>query len=351
MSDASSDRIWNYLDGSLSPEEQVRLEDWLKQAEQNCDEFAQVAQLHDRFRNFLGVEQDFRETPAVPDGRGQVEAVAGKRLSNFGRWSIAVLTLGALLGGILLLWPVSPGSGLQAAGPELQKLSSWSNRETSRSFRVQVLADQPEPAKGRRSREDAAGKKPEAANPRQSAPEAPPKPSLEGALLHTRGTTQFVLDRLVPGKGRFLTGSDGSTGWAMSPDGPTRVSADPQRFNRDVPGHEHRFPLNRLFGNLDELESAYRIQLFLAERSQDEQLPTSLLVATKRKGQRGPERIEVTFESMTGRILEMRFIAMPYGPRRVDLGLNLISEGDLGPEYFGYPAHQAADATVVKEEE
>ncbi|MFO0264666.1 MAG: hypothetical protein ACK53V_23810, partial [Planctomycetota bacterium] len=113
-SDASSDRIWNYLDGSLSPEEQVRLEDWLKQAEQNCDEFAQVAQLHDRFRNFLGVEQDFRETPAVPDGRGQVEAVAGKRLSKFGRWSIAVLTLGALLGGILLLWPVSPGSGLQA---------------------------------------------------------------------------------------------------------------------------------------------------------------------------------------------------------------------------------------------
>lgn len=350
MNDSRIEQIWKYLDGELSPEEQVALEDWLKQSPENCDEFARIALLQDRLRTILASGPENQDSDSKARQHQAVRGTVGKRHWELSGWSLALLVLLALFGGVLLLWPDSAGSGLQAAGLELQRLSAWSNQEVSRSFRIQVLVDAPEPPKGKRSRGEAGGNERGGMAFGQGGADAPPKPSLDGALLHTRGRNEFVLERLVSGKRPFFTGSDGVSGWAISPDGPTRLSTDPTRFNRDIPGHEHRLPLNRVFGNLNELESAYRIQLFLAQEGQTEQPPASLLVATKRKGKRGPERIEITFEASTGRIFEMRFIAMPYGPRRLDLDLKLIAEGNLGPEFFKHLAHQAADATEIQEE-
>ena len=154
------------------------------------------------------------------------------------------------------------------------------------------------------------------------------------------------------GVGVFLAGSDGLVGWSASPQGAVKVSQDLNRYKRDVPGHEHELPLNSLFSRLDRFESAYRIQIIPSGEPEDAGLSrkTSLLVATKKKGQRGPERIEVTYEPHSGRILGMRFMEMPYGPRRLDLELILEAEGRLAPDFFQYQSHQNQKFPVINED-
>lgn len=347
MNEPSQVRIWGYLDGRLAPAEQVKFEDWLRESSDNRKEFARAALLHDRLRCLLGDASAAAKGPSV-NGPSVLkfprpkQSGPGTALGRIGTWAAALAALVAMLWVGLSLWQGFGARELLASNSDLQRLNDWSRRLESRSFRIHVLADRPESEKERRAR----SREPSV------LPAPPAKPSLDRALLHARGDDQFVLEREVPGEGVFLTGSDGMTGWAVSPQGAVRTSKDPNRFNRDVPGHEHQLPLNSLFANLGRVESAYRIQLFPGAAAEDHSAPrpTSLLVAQKKRGQRGPERIEVTYESSSGRILGMRIIEMPYGPRRLDLELKLEEEGTLAPEFFRYESHHHRHQPIVTED-
>lgn len=347
MNQSSQDRIWGYLDGLLAPAEQVQFEDWLRESSNHREEFARVALLHDRLRCLLGDASAAAKGPSV-NGPSVWEAPRPERLdpqTALGRlwaWTAALTVLAATLLVGLSLWQGIGARELLASNSDLQRVNNWSRRLESRSFRIHVLADRPESDREQRAR----------ARDQSKLLAPPAKPPLDRALLHARGDDQFVLEREVPEEGVFLTGSDGMTGWAVSPQGAVRTSRDPNRFNRDVPGHEHQLPLNSLFANLDRVESAYRIQLFPGADAEDSsaQRPTSLLVAQKKRGQRGPERIEVTYESNSGRILGMRIIEMPYGPRRLDLELKLEAEGTLAPEFFQYESHHHRQLPIITED-
>jgi hypothetical protein len=178
----------------------------------------------------------------------------------------------------------------------------------------------------------------------------PPKPSLEDAKLYVRGTDEFVLMRFLQDGTPFVTGSDGQVGWAIAPNGPVRVSQDKQRFNRDLPGHEHSIPLSNLSQGLTQIQKAYHVQIIPSSPGDTGDEQDAVLVATKKRGERGPSRIEIQYASNSGRIAQMRFIEMPYGPERLTVRLTLIDELTLPESFFHHSHHHSSDHQVVSDD-
>jgi hypothetical protein len=53
------------------------------------------------------------------------------------------------------------------------------------------------------------------------------------------------------------------------------------------------------------------------------------------------------YQVQTGRIVQIRFIEMPYGPERLTVRLTLIDEDNLPMDFFRYSYHQTADRPKV----
>jgi hypothetical protein len=176
----------------------------------------------------------------------------------------------------------------------------------------------------------------------------PPKPTLEGAKLYVRGNDQFVLMRFREDRMPFVTGSDGQIGWAIPPHGPIRISKHPETFNRDLPGHEHSIPLVNISQGLAQIQKAYAIQVLPATEVDGESPSESILIASKKRGERGPKRIEIQYDSQTGRISQMRFVEMPYGPERLTVRLTLMDEPNLPSDFFHHSHHHSSDQEIIQ---
>jgi hypothetical protein len=264
------------------------------------------------------------------------------------------------------------------ASTELRRLIAAQETQLIRTYRIAV-EDLPSVRRRRRV----------------GSTERPPKPPLDGAVLHVRPGNQFVLIRTLPSGEKFVTGSNGRTSWAVRPDGPVRFSTDLTRFNHDLPGHEHGFPLLEIKRGLSQLSQAYDVQLLPIEPAEDRQEtppgvttnsaesnsaesasqelgshelatdgstrneladpastsnpPTRLLVAVKKPGHRGPQRVEITYAVPTGQIRQLRFIEMPYGPEHLTVRLTQEEDRPLDDSFFDHQSHH--DATRIVEEE
>lgn len=327
--------IDGYLDETLSPEEHDAFAQWLQEAPQHRQRFAEAVLLHDRLRGELvamSATAPELQPAASPLGVSRPRWRMGSAASFFG----IVCTLAVV---ITVLWRGFGETPASAAMVELHRLITASSQATDRAYQISVE---------------------EVALPRdrdihRQSPDSgrPPKPPLDDAVLHVRGGNQFVLIRSTSSGQPFVTGSNGRTSWAVRPDGPVRVSSDLTRFNRDLPGHESAMPLINIEDGLEQLRAAYEIQLLPVEngdfdaRSDDE--PLRLLVAVKKKGFRGPRRVEITYTVATGQIRQMRFVEMPYGPERLTLRLTLLEERNLGTLYFDHDSHHAPERIVEKE--
>ena len=79
---------------------------------------------------------------------------------------------------------------------------------------------------------------------------------------------------------------------------------DLTRFNRDLPGHEQSLPINNLHDGLDALKTSYDLEAMPVESSEaiDEANvePNRLMVAVKKRGFRGPARVEISYAASTG---------------------------------------------------
>lgn len=315
--------IDGYLDETLTPEEQATLAGWIKERPENARRFAEAVMLHDRLRSEVWAARD-EDRPQRPAGTW------GRRMRS------VVATVGAAAAAVVVaavLWYGSESSAL-AATRELNRIIAMSAQQSDRTFRITVeeLALSPPQA----DREERA---------------RPPKPPMDGAVLHVRGGGQFVLVRQTAEGRPFVTGCNGRTSWAVKPDGPVRVSDDVTRFHRDVPGHEHQMPLVSVEEGLERLREAYETRLLPVETDEvgrDEE-PSRLLVAVKKRGFRGPKRVEITYGVRTGHIRQMRFIEMPYGPERLTLRLTLVEQQDLGAAFFDHESHHEAERKVEAE--
>jgi len=108
---------------------------------------------------------------------------------------------------------------------------------------------------------------------------------------------------------------------------------------------------DRSFG-LGRLRQAYQVHLS-TPGPEEYEVPDGetvrMLVAVKKPSERGPQRVEIAYESKSGHILHMRFVQMPYGPDRLDLRLSLMNENEPPLNFFEHTSHHTPDRKVETE--
>ncbi len=322
--------VAGYLDETLSLEEHGIFARWLQESPEHQRRFTQAALLHDRLRGEFLAEAAMTSPVAGPASGTPTRPYARQVVATLSAAAVAILAF-------VVLWKGIGETPAVAAVKELNRLITANAQATDRTYLVDVETAGLESRQRKRPERD-----------------RPPKPPIDGAVLHVRSHNQFVLIRTTPEGQPFVTGSDGQTSWAVRPDGPVRVSSDLNRFNRDLPGHEHSMSLINIEEGLEHLRAAYEIQLLPAETPDEAaDMPDQslrLLVAVKKRGQRGPRRVEITYVVATGQIHELRFVDMPYGPDRLTLRLFLMEERGLGRDFFGHAAHHDPARPVEFEE-
>lgn len=353
---APHDLIHGYLDETLTAAQQQELADWIQSDPRHAQEFAHWLRLHDSLSRAAALHLEVEEPPARP--RARVLTLRSRR------WlSTVAVTLGLALvvGGVG--WQQFGPRSVTAAVVELDRLIAVHSRSLDCTYALTVEASTRPPRRP-----------PPVADPHATRP---PKLPLDGARLYVRDARRFVLERPSPTGSPSITGSNGHVSWSVSPEGRVRVSSDVRHFQRDVPGHEHDLPLHSLPEGLEHLRDAYDITLLPAVEADtgdsagdsasdsadasarvstgesgaaQEGEPERLLVAVKKRGQRGPARVEVAYGATSGRIRQVRFVGMPYGPDRLTVCLTLVEERPLGVTFFDPESHAGPDAQVEWED-
>ncbi len=306
-----------WLDETLADEDCPKLEAWIRADARNAAQFADRARLHDRLRAEL-----LASSSAVPE----LVATDTRRRGPRGRWrSVLVAAALAIVTLVGVLFPWREGR-LSAATRELDRLIAAQSSAGNRTYRIHVDAVAPDERI--------------AAEPGKR----PPKPPLEGAELHIGGGGRWALVRTTVDGARFATGCDGQMGWAVAPTGPVRTSGDKARFHRDLPGHEHELTLDDPHQALVRLRSAYDLEWVVASDGE-----RRMLLATKRRGERGPERVELLYLPEGSRIDGWRFEGMPYGPERLTIRVVPVTDTNPTDAMFLHTTHHPADRPVVEE--
>jgi len=329
MTPESLELIHRYFDGEITDSQMTQLEQALASSAELRQALVQMALLDEKLTYCFDTPMsgiDTTETKAI-------QRSAPKPMKPRMSWSSAVAflaTSAVLLVSLLLISNRNPLNASQELTRMIRSLSSG-----DRLYRIDVeqvvLPNRKQLEKYDNTR--------------------PPKPSLDGARLYLRGTDQFVLMRFREDGMPFVTGSDGEIGWAIAPNGPVRTSKDTQEFHRDLPGHEHSIPLANLSQGLAQIQKAYSIQVIQSPYRTQQEEQEAVLIGTKKSGERGPKRIEIQYDWQSGRITQIRFIEMPYGPERLTVRLTLIDELTLPATFFFHLHHQSSDQTVLESDQ
>ncbi|MFN8765591.1 MAG: hypothetical protein ACK5ZC_14040 [Pirellulaceae bacterium] len=333
MSDASDSveaAIWRYFDRQLTQKELEDLDRRLAENVAQRELFVQCALLHQRLGDHWSDESSAKRKEDL--GRMQAEPSRVNGLKGLRRFGLAMAASLAL---IAIVW-LAVGSRPATASAELQRVIACQKASVDRTYRIAVEESFPIPSK---QREEAW---------------RPPKPSMDGAILHVRGTNRFVLIRTTDAGLPFLTGCDGNQSWVVKPDGPIRTSGDPSRFSRDLPGHEYAMPFIQIESTLKQLQEAFTIESLPAELDGAASdgvggRVSRLLVAIKKPGRRGPRRVEVTYDAASGELMQVRFIDLPYGPKRLTLRMTSMEQTELPVDFFEHRHHHAADRRIETE--
>ena len=317
--------IDGYFDEVLTAEQQAELSEWIRSDPAHAKTFAHASLLHDCLRNSLAVRAEMLNEPKT---KSSIRAL-GVRFPSLSVWSTAA-SVAILCVGLGSLWFSFGQSTASAAIRELNRIIVNNGASKDRTYEIVVEEVHPPEPRGKR--------------PPSLESQRPPKPPLDGAVLHVRDSNRFVLIRKTIDGLPFVTGSDGQQSWAINGRGPVKISADVHHFDRDLPGHETSIPLTNIHEGLEQLRQAYHVQfstLGPEEYEMQRGETVRMLLAVKKPKERGPQRVEIAYESKSGRILHMRFVQMPYGPDRLDLRLSLLNENELPVDFFEPTSHQA----------
>lgn len=321
MSAREIDLLHGYLDETLTAEQHVELANWIKASPDHARQFSQLALLHDRLRTEMLVGDVWETRQAV---------AVNNRLSKH-RWSRRIFALSSalclmlILGGIVWQTVSSP---VLAVGVELKRIIQASEAALDRTYMLTALA-------GRVDSETL------------PSTDRGEKPTVDGALLHVRGSNQYVLIRYFADGARFITGCDGQTAWAVPPRGRVRVSRDLMRFRGAIPGQQHAIPFIDMRSSLHQLQESYELELS-SEMTPEGWRRMRAIRRTPASG--GPKRVTLWYAVPTGTIHRMLLERLPQargGPR--DVLLELINEGDLGSTYFSHTSHHDKNREVIEE--
>lgn len=327
--------ISGYLDEVLTPEEEDVLARWLRESPQNAQRFAEEVCLHDRLRS------EIPGLAALTQVKGAVEltpAQPGRR--PWARTLIAIVS-GALAVAIAIsfMWRGMP---VAAAATEWNRVVAISGQPTDRTYRIK--------------RESATRVSPDSGGSIQvSGDSAPPLgspgPILNGATLHVRGGSQFVLVRKGPDGGTYISGFNGDHSWDVRPGSPVRVSTNETGFRQGVPGQGDLIPLVSIHDGLESLGAAYNIELRPEEGGGGKSFIRLLTAERKSPDHNGPRRVEITYSVRSGLIRQLRLVDLPReNGILITVLMTLIEERGLGTDFFNHESHHDPGLSVQIEE-
>ena len=321
MSASETDLIHGYLDETLAAEQQVELANWIKESPAHSRQFAEAVLLHDRVRAEMLAGAVVQNQHPVIANSSSSQRLWLRRFIAFSTALCLTLALGSFF------WQ-SVSSPALAASDELQRIIQASEATLDCTYVVTALDENVDS---------------------ESLPSTVrgAKPSVDGALLHVRGPNQYVLVRHFPDGTEFITGSDGTTAWSVSPHGRVRVSNDATRFRGAVPGQQHAIPFIDMRNSLRQLQESYELDLSLETTSDG----WRRMHATRRAtAAGGPKQVTLWYDARSGTIHRMLLERLPQargGPRNVLL--QLTDERDLGPAYFEHTSHHDTNREVIEE--
>ncbi len=179
----------------------------------------------------------------------------------------------------------------------------------------------------------------------------PPAAFLDGARLHLRGSSQYVLEQALPDGVTRTLGSDGQTSWSIRGDGPVRTSSDPYHFGAGVLAGRQSTPFLELRTRLEDLRHFYQLEWFTPPA--DPATPARLkgLRGSRHSAaQGGPREIELWFDPATGQIHRMLLNGLPRGTGGpASIALELASTAPLSPDFFHHQAHHEPSRRVEAE--
>jgi hypothetical protein len=320
MKDPISSLVHRYLDGMLTESEEAELNSWVKLAPENASELADLVLFHDRLQGVL------KSRCSVANVGNQFHTPHRSRswLSfvrlPFGRFTGFLSGLSAFIVFLLaVIW--WDGAKRVSAATELNRLiESVATRD--RSYFIRNLDQLPEQTGDRR-------------------------PPIDGAELHVRYPDCYVLIRRFSSGEQFVTGSDGVQSWSIPPNGPVRVSADLLRFQGPIPGNQYGIPFVNLRSDLVQLRDAYVVSPLGVNPAGHR----GLLAVKKSTDYRGPNRVELWYDSSSGVIHRMVFSGLPKargGPDRVSV--ELLEQKELGVDFFRRESHHAANRRILEDD-
>jgi len=324
MTPPHEDLIAGYLDEWLGLEQEQLLELWIRESPEHAKQFAEAVLLHDRIRSemlAMSVMGEVEEQKPQP-------LLAAWRRRSWRQRAVALMALACLFAFAVWMGWRNTELPTLAASDELARVIRASELATDRTYLITALASEYDLR----------------AAPGPRGDEQPP---VDGALLHVRGSNQYVLIRFERNGEKFITGSNGQIAWAVPPRGRVRVSQDPTRFRGAVPGQQHAIPFIDMRGSLELLQQSYELILSSREPSGN----SRCMIATRKEpASGGPKQVSLWYDSQTGVIHRMLLDRLPQargGPRSVLL--ELVDQVDLGPTFFEPESHHDASRDVVEE--
>lgn len=179
----------------------------------------------------------------------------------------------------------------------------------------------------------------------------PPAAFLDGARLHVRGSSQYVLEQALPDGITRTLGSDGQTSWCIRGDGPVRTSTDPYHFGAGVLAGRQGTPFLELRTQLEDLRRFYQLKRFTPPAGPAMPVRLKGLRGTRHSAaQGGPREIELWFDPATGQIHRLLLNGLPRGGGGpASLALELASTAALAPDFFHHQAHHEPSRRVEAE--
>ncbi len=300
------------VEGDLSAEARSALNEALRSDPAALTAYCLQFRLHSLLAWRAGVA-----TKCAPEpGAGKMVLFPARtRPSHWSRWAAAaVLTL---LGALILIW--SPSRASAAVDRVLQAM-----RQGDRTYHASVLA----------------GDARQRLNNGRTL-------TWDGAELHLRGASQFLLIRpLLDGGARF-TGSDGTANWDIIGGGPVRLSSDPGRFRGGLPGEQQEVPFLDLTSPLAGLKEGYDVSL---HNVPGEPWHARLVALKRSRDVRGPRELDLTFRRDTGTIVTLDLRGLPRargGPEALRLALS--SEAPLPADHFSHASHHEPTRQIISE--
>lgn len=329
MNDDTARLIDAYLDDQLSADDVRRVNDLVRNDPEFARNLAKAAMLHDRLRTEVAAAEVAATEASAVEPASSVRnpaSISGSRR----KWIVSAMiaTAASLLIGFVLQHGggVSPVS---AASVALDRMIAAASQQIDRVYRIRITDFGP------------GGPQPQAEADRRGV-----KPNVDGAELFIRGRDQFVLLRRFADGSPFVTGSDGTIGWAVPPTGHVHLSRDVRRFRRAVPGERDAIPFLDLEASLQELRRDYDLELLEAASTEPNPDAWSRLEARKRSHVRGgAERVQIWFDAAgTAHRIVLQGLSQgePDGsPHAVEL--DLLKDRKVPANVFEHEAHHAAD--------